>query len=689
MEDRKAIEVAYPDNPELRALAEKVEKDLNSYRIPSSVAKKTGQKNMTEIAGPWLIVLCTPDTPKSPEIIEKIKAFTAAGYYSHILTVLVSGRPEESFPRELLFEELPDGTVTEHEPLAANIAADSLKESLGLFSVEKLRLLASILGVSFDELRNRRGRSRMILGSVIASAVILAASLFLVYAVRRMKVISGQTAVLEAEYEKARDAAERAQVQRDAAREEYAATTAIRAREVLDGNDTELTMLLCLDFLPEAGLSSDLPSLLKEALDRRCAQGYVPVTTAKEYTKTRTVGRDPAEDSEEEPVFPKKITLPIPEGYDDSTDSYELDLELSSEEFGYAVYRGSFRKKRGSSATIYRTRICFADDPSRDYYMPFWDGTPGYRWLTAGEVLPDGSFLGTAYPDYDVFRCDPFQREFVPFYDEEAEGQPGTAPEEDAPIPLALRSDIERIYSVPGIEDLLFACTWSDGSLGSGPPDVPVKTYVFTRKPFRYRETIEDVILFSALPGSDYVLGTTGSRLMVYRAEPFEHLYDLEDGYTGERLAAHYYEAVVFPDGREWMYARKTGGKAVYDLKAGKMLSEITEPNQDYDFSIASDGMIVTSVNSTPTLFRPEDASIYASIPGEEETDPTLFGDYDETTGKMGHERIRAGSILYEWQEEPVPVPGDLAGQIALAEELLAGRQLTRKERKAYGLELE
>ena len=155
-----AIEFVYPGTLELSALAERLRKEFASYRIPGSVAKKTKYKSLSEVDEPWLIVLCTPETPGCEEVKERIAAFSGEGRYHRILTLLVSGKPEESFPRELVFETLPDGTVKEHEPLAANIVAESEKESMKLLSVEKLRLLAPILGVSFDELRNRRRRNR-------------------------------------------------------------------------------------------------------------------------------------------------------------------------------------------------------------------------------------------------------------------------------------------------------------------------------------------------------------------------------------------------------------------------------------------------------------------------------------------------------------------------------------------------
>ncbi len=687
------IEIVCPESGGAAFYAEALLKKLASYRVPGAVRKKTGIKDLAAVKDPWLIVICTPEPPKSPEVREKIAEYTERGRYGNILTLLAEGTPGESFPKELIFEERPDGSVIEHEPLAANITAGSRRESLSLLPVEMLRLLAPMLGVSFDELRNRRGRSRMIVASAVAGAVILGASVFLGYALDRMKTISAQNEALRQQYELAQAAALRADEQRDAAREEYAATTAIRAREVLDGGDSELAMLMCLEFLPEAGLTTELPAVFDDALEGLCAAGYVPVTSAKEYTKTRHVDREPGASDvsvpEEEPLFPETIKMPVPEGYDNGKETFDLSLEVYSEEFGYAVYRGSFEISRQYSSSVFRTRICFKDDPGRDYYMPFWTEAEAAKWLTAKAILPDGTFIGTmySYPSGGLFRYDPFTGSFVDFYDEMTEDSPGTVGEEEGISSLILRSDISVIDFYPEVPGLIFARTRSNTSTDYNLKNEDVKTYVLSTAPLKYLTTLEDVIAVWLLPGTDYLLGSTGEQIKVYRAAPFEYLYTLADRHTYHLNASYYFEPFLFPDGREWMYGKSENGKVVYDLKTGKTVSEITVSGLEYDQVIASDGMIVTSVNSVPTLFRPEDGSVFASISGVDETDPTLYGAYDEASGRRGHELIRAGMTMYMWRNGAIPVPGDLEGRIALAKELLAGRQLTEKERRTYGLE--
>ena len=75
-------------------------------------------------------------------------------------------------------------------------------------------------------------------------------------------------------------------------------------------------------------------------------------------------------------------------------------------------------------------------------------------------------------------------------------------------------------------------------------------------------------------------------------------------------------------------------------------------------------------------------------IPDVEEDEPELFGPYDEATGRRCIDAIRVGNIVYEYREEAVPVPEDLQGRVELALQPLGNRQLSKKERKTYGLEL-
>ena len=138
------ITIMYPDQAEMKRIAERLAPDMKKYRIPKNVLKQTGYTGLQDTKEPWLIILCSPDTPKEQEILDAITDYTKRGLYHHILTILVEGTPEESFPDLLLHERLPDGRIVDHEPLAANLTSSTGKQKLKDLKVEKLRLPAAL-----------------------------------------------------------------------------------------------------------------------------------------------------------------------------------------------------------------------------------------------------------------------------------------------------------------------------------------------------------------------------------------------------------------------------------------------------------------------------------------------------------------------------------------------------------------
>lgn len=110
----------------------------------------------------FLIVICTPDAKKSPWVQEEIRCFLEHHDHDHILAVLASGSPKDSFPAGLtdVFDE--NGTVYKrYDPLAANVVSDSVIKRNRLFRTESLRILAALIGYSFDELYRREQRYKM------------------------------------------------------------------------------------------------------------------------------------------------------------------------------------------------------------------------------------------------------------------------------------------------------------------------------------------------------------------------------------------------------------------------------------------------------------------------------------------------------------------------------------------------
>jgi WD40 repeat protein len=135
----------------------------------------------------FLIVVCSPDAARSTWVNEEIKTFKALGREDRVLAVVVAGEPNaveesrECFPPTLRFRVGADGQLTGErtEPLAADTRKQGDGERGAL-----LKLLAAILGVRFDDLRQRdleRQRQfwrRVGIGGAAAVAVLAGLTIF-------------------------------------------------------------------------------------------------------------------------------------------------------------------------------------------------------------------------------------------------------------------------------------------------------------------------------------------------------------------------------------------------------------------------------------------------------------------------------------------------------------------------------
>ena len=176
---------------------------IENFGIPASIRKEKGISKMGRVFrdqeelplssdlgndihvalehSEWLIVICSPRLLQSRWCLEEIQYFISLGKQDHILTVLVEGEPSESFPEVLCYREI-DGVRIPKEPLAADVRSDTIEGSLKILKTEKLRILAPMLDVRFDDLRQRaRARRRRIIAGFVSVAFILLTG-FLTYA---------------------------------------------------------------------------------------------------------------------------------------------------------------------------------------------------------------------------------------------------------------------------------------------------------------------------------------------------------------------------------------------------------------------------------------------------------------------------------------------------------------------------
>ena len=157
-------------------------------------------KNLTEALAQsrYLIVICSPAAARSRWVNEEIRAFKAMGGESRVLALIVDGEPNaadkpgsgllECFPEALRYRVTDNGALGDErlEPIAADIRKGQETRAMAL-----LRLVAGLLGLPFDELRQRdqeRRRKSLALRVAALSTLtcLLAAGAFWAYRQDRM-----------------------------------------------------------------------------------------------------------------------------------------------------------------------------------------------------------------------------------------------------------------------------------------------------------------------------------------------------------------------------------------------------------------------------------------------------------------------------------------------------------------------
>ena len=151
-------------------VAENVHKLLENYKIPKKLRKSLGRKKLNRIfrdkeelpitdnlndqilealrQSEYLIVICSPRLEESKWCKREIETFVEERGKRNVLLVLAEGEPDTAFPK-IIF----DGST---EPLAADARGKNHRQRKKILKTEKLRLLAQILEVDFDDLKQRQ-----------------------------------------------------------------------------------------------------------------------------------------------------------------------------------------------------------------------------------------------------------------------------------------------------------------------------------------------------------------------------------------------------------------------------------------------------------------------------------------------------------------------------------------------------
>jgi hypothetical protein len=134
----------------------------------------------------YLIVICSPETPRSEWVRREILFFQQIGRSDRIIPLLVEGEPKDSFPPELLTVSktrvTPEETIEVYtepvEPLAGDVRPRTDEAHRTTQHRAFVRIAAAMLHCRYDDLENReqqrqRKRQRAIYGLVTGVAVAL------------------------------------------------------------------------------------------------------------------------------------------------------------------------------------------------------------------------------------------------------------------------------------------------------------------------------------------------------------------------------------------------------------------------------------------------------------------------------------------------------------------------------------
>ena len=149
----------------------------------------------------YLVVICSPHAAASAHVRSEIDTFEALGREDRVICLIVGGEPnasdkpqavsQECLPAPVRNRRAPDGTLIPADPLAA----DARKGKDGKANA-RLKILATIIGVEFDDLKQREQRRRfgrrLRLAGAVAGLSLLSGTIYLLALDAGGKVPGGQ-----------------------------------------------------------------------------------------------------------------------------------------------------------------------------------------------------------------------------------------------------------------------------------------------------------------------------------------------------------------------------------------------------------------------------------------------------------------------------------------------------------------
>ena len=221
--------ISYRHTEPDRTIAVKLQEMLEKYKVPKELAARIGDKKLhffrdedelptssnlsagideALVQSRYLICICSPAYLESRWCMQEINQFKAmhGGSNANIIPLVVAGDdPTLVFPEQLTHETryFTDATgaqrshEVEIEPLAGNVAAPTVKESLKKLKTEALRIAAPLLGVGFNDLYDRDTRRAVRRRRTITVVAFASMALFLAYSSVMLIRIANQNKALK------------------------------------------------------------------------------------------------------------------------------------------------------------------------------------------------------------------------------------------------------------------------------------------------------------------------------------------------------------------------------------------------------------------------------------------------------------------------------------------------------------
>lgn len=185
--------ISYRHRPHDHKVAVRLQRSIEGFRIPKALREDPDKKRLGKLfrdedelpiasslpdqidealrKSSTLIVISSPQMRESQWVRREIEQFASYHGRHRIRIALIEGEPDESFPELLMTKTVvaSDGTLSQvdEEPLAADFRDLSRKH----FDTERLRIVASIIGCGYDDLRHRMRARRQRIALAAAAAV--------------------------------------------------------------------------------------------------------------------------------------------------------------------------------------------------------------------------------------------------------------------------------------------------------------------------------------------------------------------------------------------------------------------------------------------------------------------------------------------------------------------------------------